>query len=235
MRRGSWLLAGIVIGVVFGGAGAFAASRYVITSLSQIKPSVRAQLRGSQGRKGTSGPQGQQGPQGPQGQQGQAGSQGQQGAQGPSGAPGANGTNGTNGTDGLDGAAVIGRAIGTGSPGTNNTPQTITLTNDTFSNAAADTDDLIYASGTYTAPQNCTGPSGVTLIVRIDGAQIHGGSFDSTFGGPLGALVFLNLGPVARIGLGAGPHTISVRADNGCAVPEETGSLTIQIDTVALL
>jgi hypothetical protein len=135
----------------------------------------------------------------------------------------------------LDGAAVIGRAIGSGSPGANNIPQTITLTNNTFNNAAADTDDLIYASGTYTSPQNCTGTSGVTLIVSIDGAQIHGGSFDSIFGGPPGSLAFINMGPAARIGLGAGTHTISVRADNGCADADDTGSLTIQIDTVALL
>ena len=146
------------------------------------------------------------------------------------------GTNGTNGTNGLNGAAVIGRASGSGGTGTNNTPQTITLANATFTNTSDNTDNLIYASGTYINPQSCTGGTrAVNLIVKIDNVQIHDGNFDTAVGGPLGALTFLRLGPIARIGLGAGPHTLSVQAYNGCTGAGEEGSVTIQIDTVGLL
>lgn len=54
-----------------------AAQHYLITSLSQIKPSVRAELRGAQG------PQGVPGPTGPTGPQGSAGVVGPEGPQGP--------------------------------------------------------------------------------------------------------------------------------------------------------
>lgn len=131
---------------------------------------------------------------------------------------------------------MIARASGSGSPGLNGIPQAITLTNGTFTNAAADTDDLIYANGTYTAPQNCDGGnSSLNLIVRIDGAQIHDGNFGASVGPPPGAIGLLNLGPVARIGLGAGTHTISVLADNACTGTGQTGTLNLKIDTVALL
>lgn len=62
---------------------ALAGSHYLITSSSQIKPSVVAKLRG---RTGTAGATGPQGPLGPPGQQGAGGPQGPAGAPGPSGA-----------------------------------------------------------------------------------------------------------------------------------------------------
>jgi hypothetical protein len=61
------------------GAG-FAASRYIITSTSQIKPSVRHALKGHRG------------PRGPQGTAGATGATGATGAQGIPGAPGPAGT-----------------------------------------------------------------------------------------------------------------------------------------------
>jgi hypothetical protein len=58
------------------GSSALAASRYLITSTSQIKPAVIKALKGGTGSDGEQGPQGPQGPQGSQGPQGGVGPQG---------------------------------------------------------------------------------------------------------------------------------------------------------------
>lgn len=68
MRR---VLVVVGLAVVLGGGSAVAASRWVITSTHQIKPSVLRQLRGERGPRGWTGATG---PQGVQGQTGPAGS-----------------------------------------------------------------------------------------------------------------------------------------------------------------
>jgi hypothetical protein len=52
----------VVIGTLAFAGGAYAGGRWVITSINQIKPSVRHQLRGNAGPQGPLGPQGAAGP-----------------------------------------------------------------------------------------------------------------------------------------------------------------------------
>ena len=85
-------------GLMIVGGGAWAAGRFVITNINQIKPSVRAQLRGAQGQRGDKGSQGTPGAQGAHGAPGAQGPQGSQGAQGVQGQPGSPGAPGAQGT-----------------------------------------------------------------------------------------------------------------------------------------
>ena len=81
MRKYSFVtVVAATVGVLLVAGGAAAAGHFIITNVHQIKPSVRAELKGAQGprgltgAKGATGAQGLQGLQGPQGVAGAAGS-----------------------------------------------------------------------------------------------------------------------------------------------------------------
>ena len=82
LRRPSTVIALVALFLSLGGS-AIAAKHYLITSTSQIKPSVLRQLRGTGGPQGATGPSGPQGAAGPQGTTGAQGGPGSQGPAGP--------------------------------------------------------------------------------------------------------------------------------------------------------
>ncbi len=83
--------------------GAYAASKYVITSTKQISPKVLKALKGANGKNGTAGPAGPAGAAGA-GTAGAQGSAGAAGAKGETGATGAKGEEGKAGKNGAPGA-----------------------------------------------------------------------------------------------------------------------------------
>jgi hypothetical protein len=88
-RRFTFANVAMTVALVFAmSGGAFAASKYLITSTKQISPKVLKSLQGKPGKSGANGVQGPAGPVGAGGPQGSAG------PVGPAGAPGANGVNG---------------------------------------------------------------------------------------------------------------------------------------------
>jgi hypothetical protein len=97
-RRFTYANVAMTLALVFAmSGGAYAASRYVITSTKQISPKVLKALKGANGQNGAAGLAGAQGPTGaagaagPAGVTGPAGPKGETGAKGEPGAPGAQG------------------------------------------------------------------------------------------------------------------------------------------------
>ena len=87
-KRFTYANVAMTLALVFAmSGGAYAASKYLITSTKQIKPSVLKQLQGKAGAAG------KQGPAGPVGPAGAPGAKGENGAAGTGGTAGANGVN----------------------------------------------------------------------------------------------------------------------------------------------
>src|SRR6185437_7158714 len=75
MRKYSFVaVVAATVGVLLVAGGAAAAGHFLITNVHQIKPSVRAELKGNRGPRGLTGATGARGLQGPQGVAGAAGS-----------------------------------------------------------------------------------------------------------------------------------------------------------------
>jgi hypothetical protein len=115
------------------GGTAIAAQHYLITSTSQIKPSVLAKLKGNTGATGVQGPAGPAGPAGP------PGSTGSEGPAGPRGKTGLTGSQGPMGSTGAPGE--VGERGPEGQTGGSSNPSVLTLEEGTESRVPAYDED----------------------------------------------------------------------------------------------
>lgn len=104
-RRLTYANVAVTVAVVFAmSGGAYAASKVLITSTKQIKPSVLKQLKGKAGPQGVAGAAGPQGPAGSKGETGAPGAAGKEGLQGKEGKEGKEGVQGKEGKEGIEGS-----------------------------------------------------------------------------------------------------------------------------------
>lgn len=151
------IIAAVALFVALGGT-AVAAGRYIITSTSQIKPSVLKELRGHDGATGPTGATGQAGAAGQAGAQGVPGSAGTSGEKGATGTEGPPGKQGEQGPPGASGTTIVARARSVGA--VSSATETMTadpLAGGTWTQAASELDQLVLQLKVTVPPEaECT-------------------------------------------------------------------------------
>jgi hypothetical protein len=168
--------------IALGGTAA-AATHFIITSTSQIKPSVLKELRGHRGAQGNIGPTGTRG------ETGAEGNPGADGVTGAEGKPGASGAAGPEGQPGQSGTTVVARvriAAAAASVTTEGLGGAVGLTGGSWTQHAQELDQLVGEVEMTVPPeatctenhQNENFPGRATVHLLLDGTLV--GIADST-------------------------------------------------------
>ncbi len=158
-KRMTYANVAVTLALVFAmSGGAYAASRYVITSTKQISPKVLKSLQGKAGPAGKNGANGANGAQGAQGPAGAAGAKGEPGPQGSEGKEGKQGIPGTNGTTGFTETLPEGKTEkGDWSVGVESAPVGLLFEAVSFDIPLEKAPVPIYVKPHATTPEHCTG------------------------------------------------------------------------------
>jgi Collagen triple helix repeat (20 copies) len=158
-KRFTYANVAMTLALVFAmSGGAYAASKYLITSTKQISPKVLKSLQGRAGKAGANGAQGLAGAQGPAGAQGAQGPQGSAGAKGETGAPGPEGKKGENGTTGFTSTLPKGKTLkGDWAVNIQSAPVGLLIAGVSFGIPLEGAPIPVYVKAKEAAPEHCTG------------------------------------------------------------------------------